>query len=80
MTYKELKIGQEIDIKEKADCEDGKPHNVQKKYRILKKYPHMCMEEDINGRKRGLSLGDLVINKIIKQDAHIEAIKKKSCK
>lgn len=80
MTYEELQIGQKIKIKERVGYEGEKPRTVQKCYTVTAKYPCMCMVEEAGGHRRGLSMGDLIINNIIEQSADIEAIRKNPCK
>jgi hypothetical protein len=78
MTYKELPIGQKIKINEREfDDNSGRTRTVKRQYTVSAKYPHMCIVESRKGsRKRGLSLGDLVINGIIRQSAELEALRK----
>ncbi len=78
MTYKELPIGQKIKINEREfDDKTGRTRTVKRQYTVSAKYPHMCIVESRKGsRKRGLSLGDLVINGIIEQRAELEALRK----
>lgn len=77
MTYKDLQIGQKIKIKEyiKERLED-RANYKKVTYTITEKYPHMCIVEDEKGYKRGLSMGDLIMNGIIRQRAELEAIRK----
>lgn len=77
MTYKELQIGQKIKIGEREpDDGTGRTRIIKKQYIITAKYPHMCIAEDRRGSRRGLSLGDLIMNGIIVQKAELEAVKK----
>lgn len=77
MRYKDLRIGQEIKIKErKEDRMDDRAYYKTTTYTITEIYPHMCVAVDRKGRKRGLSMGDLIMNGIIEQCAELEAIKK----
>ena len=57
-----VKIGQEIKIQMPADKE-GKSR--KKKFTITKIFPGCVIAVDSYGRRRGFSIGDLVINKII---------------
>lgn len=77
MTYEELPIGQKIKINEREfDDKTGKAHAVRRQYTVSAKYPRMCVVENGKGSKRGLTLGDLVINGIIEQKAELEALRK----
>lgn len=77
MTYEELAIGQKIKLREhETDNAGGKPRTTSKQYTVSAKYPRMCIVEDGRGNKRGLPLGDLVINGIIEQKAELEALRK----
>ncbi len=78
MIYEELPIGHKIKINEREfDDNSGRTRTVKRQYTVSAKYPHMCIVESRKGsRKRGLSLGDLVINGIIEQRAELEALRK----
>lgn len=77
MTYKELPIGQKIKISEReSDRITGKTRTVRKQYTVSAKYPCMCIVENEKGSKRGLSLGDLVINGIVEQKTELEELRK----
>lgn len=77
MTYEQLPIGQKINIKEReSDRLSGRTRVVRKRYTVAEKYPYMCIVINAHGSRRGLSLGDLIINGIIEQKAELEALKK----
>ncbi len=76
MTYKELRINTEIKLKEKGDCERAPSKMV--KYTVVTKYPHMCIVEDGKGRRRGVAVGELIVNKIINQDPSLEFLRRES--
>ena len=77
MRYQDLRIGQEITIKVlKEDSMKSRANYEIKEYTITEKYPRMCVAVDKKGHKRGLSMGDLIMNGIIEQCAELEAIKK----
>ena len=78
MIYEELPIGHKIKINEREfDDNSGRTRTVKRQYTVSAKYPHMCIVESRKGsRKRGLSLGDLVINGLIEQRAELEALRK----
>lgn len=77
MRYKDLRIGQKIKIKErKEDRVDDRAYYKITTYTITEIYPSMCVAVDRKGHKRGLSMGDLIMNGIIEQSPEIEAIKK----
>lgn len=77
MTYKELPIGQKIEINEREfSDETGRTHTVRKQYTVHAKYPCMCIVENNRGSRKGLSLGDLITNGIIKQKAELEELRK----
>ena len=79
MTYQELPIGQEIKIREREfDWLAGRTRTVRKQYIVSAKYPSMCIVENTKGSKRGLTLGDLVVNGIIEQKAELEALRKET--
>ncbi len=81
MTYKELPVGRKINIKEhESDKATGRTRVVRKWYTVAEKYPHMCIAKDAKGSRRGLSIGDLIINGIIKQDTELEALRRETCK
>ena len=77
MTYEKLPVGRKINIKEhESDRLTGRTRVVWKWYTVAEKYPHMCIVENEKGSRRGLSMGDLIINGIIEQKAELEALKK----
>ena len=72
MTYEQLEVNTEISLKEKS--EDGR--NSRKiQYTIVSKYPHMCIVEDRKGRRRGVAVGELIMNKVITQNTYLEALR-----
>lgn len=73
MTYKELEINTEIVIREKPHEECRKHKTV--KYTVVAKYPSMCIAVDRNGRRRGIAIGELVMNKVITQEPYIESLR-----
>lgn len=77
VTYKDLRIGQKIKIRE--NTEESIKSRARYKIRIYvvaEKYPHTCIVKGPKGSRRGLSMGDLIINGIIEQRPEIEALKK----
>lgn len=78
MTYEELETGTEIRLKEKPDDEQRAYRMV--KYTVVAKYPSMCMVEDKKGRRRGAAMGELVMNKVIQQERHLEALRRETGK
>lgn len=77
MRYKDLRIGQQIKIKErKEDHTEDRAYYKITEYTITEIYPRLCIAVDRKGHKRGLSMGDLIMNGIIKQSVELEAIKK----
>ena len=42
---------------------------------VIAKYPHMCIVEDRKGRRRGVAVGELIMNKVIKQNTYLEALR-----
>lgn len=77
MTYKELPIGQKIEINEREFSDKtGRTHIVRKQYTVLAKYSCMCIVENKRGSRKGLSLGDLITNGIIEQKAELEELRK----
>lgn len=77
MTYEQLPVGQKINIKEReSDRLSGRTRVVRKRYTVAEKYPHMCIVRNAAGSRRGLSMGDLIINGIIEQKTELEALKK----
>ena len=76
MTYQELPIGQKIKINEReSDSITGRTRTTRIQYIVIAKYPSMCIVENTRGSKRGLALGDLVVNGIIEQKADLEALR-----
>lgn len=79
MTYEELPVGRKINLKEhESDSLTGRTRAVWKRYTVAEKYPRMCIVKDEKGSRRGLSIGDLIVNGIIKQDAELEALRKET--
>lgn len=79
MTYKELPVGQKIEISEREFSDKtGRTHTVRKQYTVLAKYSCMCIVENKRGSRKGLSLGDLITNGIIEQQAKYEALRKEA--
>ena len=77
MIYEELPIGHKIKINEREfDDNTGRTRTVKRQYTISAKYPRMCIVENRKGSRKGLSLGDLIINGIIEQKAELEALRK----
>lgn len=76
MTYDELEISAEIKLREKGDGERAPSRLVR--YAVVAKYPNMCIVEDRKGRRRGVAVGELIVNKIIKQDPVLESLRKES--
>ncbi len=74
MTYKELRINSEIELKEKEDDKRASPMMV--KYTVIAKYPNMCIIENRKGRRRGAAVGELIMNKIITQEPAFESLRK----
>lgn len=62
-----VKVGQEIKIRTETI---GRGYQ-NKKYIITKIYPNFVLAVDKNGNRRGITLGDLVINKIIGIDERL---------
>lgn len=77
MTYDELKINTVVEIKEKPDEERAPSRKV--KYTVVAKYPSMCVLEDRKGRRKGVSIGDLIMNKVITQSPYFEMIRREKC-
>lgn len=73
MTYEQLEVNTEIRLKEKQDGEGRQKRKV--KCTVIAKYPHMCIVEDRKGRRRGVAVGELIMNKVIKQNTYLEALK-----
>lgn len=73
MTYGELKINTEIMLKEKPyeECRAYK----SKKYTIIAKYPSMCIAVDSTGRRRGIAIGELIMNNVITQEPRFESLR-----
>ena len=78
MTYKELDLNTKIKLKEKPDDEQRAYRMV--KYTVVAKYPSMCMVEDKKGRRRGVAIGELIVNKVIQQERHLEALRRENGK
>lgn len=77
MTYDELKINTMVRIMEKPDGERVPCRTV--KYTVVAKYPSMCILEDNKGRRRGVSVGELIMNKIITQTPYFEELRREKC-
>lgn len=77
MTYDELKINMKVEIKEKPDEERAACRKM--KYIVVAKYPSMCILEDKKGRRRGVSIGELIMNKVITQSPYFEMIRQEKC-
>lgn len=77
MTYDELKINATVEIKEKPNEERAAYRKM--KYIVVAKYPSMCVLEDKKGRRRGVSIGELIMNKVITQSPYLEMIKREKC-
>ncbi|MDE6365167.1 MAG: hypothetical protein K2L86_13055 [Lachnospiraceae bacterium] len=73
MTYDQLEINSKIRIREKPDNEKSPSRLV--KYTVIAKYPSMCVLEDGEGRRRGVSIGELIMNKIITQAPYFEKLR-----
>ena len=69
MTYAELKINTQIKLKQKPD-EARMPVRATK-YTIV---------EDSKGRRRGVAVGELIMNKVITQEPCFEAMRKECAK
>lgn len=78
MTYAELKINAQIKLKQKPD-EARMPVRATR-YTVVAKYPHMCIVEDSKGRRRGVAVGELIMNKVITQEPCFEAMRKECAK
>lgn len=76
MTYRELEINAEIKLREKGEGERAPSRLVR--YTIVAKYPNMCIVEDKKGRRRGVAVGELIINKIINQESNFEFLRRES--
>lgn len=72
MTYEQLEVNTEIKLKEKT--EDEKARRAVK-YTVVAKYPHMCIVEDRKGRRRGVAVGELIVNKVVTQNIYLEALR-----
>lgn len=77
MTYRELEVNTEIRLKERLDSEFG---GERRKYRqitctVVEKYPYMCIVEDGMGRRRGVAVGELVMNGVVTQEPCFEALR-----
>lgn len=78
VTYDELKVNAVVEIKEKPDEERAAYR--KKKYIVVAKYPSMCILEDRKGRRRGVSVGELIMNKVITQSPYFEMIRREKCR
>ena len=78
MTYAELKINKQIKLKQKSDSE--RAHDQVVRCAVEAKYPHVCIVEDSKGRRRGVAVGELIMNKIITQEPCFEAMRKECTK
>ncbi len=78
MTYAELKINTQIKLKQKSDSERAPVQVVR--CTVVAKYPHVCIVEDSKGRRRGVAVGELIMNKIITQEPCFEAMRKECTK
>lgn len=78
MTYAELKINTQIKLKQKPD-EARMPVRATR-CTVVAKYPHMCIVEDSKGRRRGVAVGELIMNKVITQEPCFEAMRKECMK
>ncbi len=76
MTYKELGLNAKIRLKEKGDGERAPSRMIR--YTVVTKYPNMCIVEDERGRRRGVAVGELIVNKIINQDPVLESLREES--
>ena len=77
MTYKELAVGTKIKLKKQREREKGISEKTKAKiYTVIAKYPYMCMVEDRAGRKRGVPIGELIMNGIIMQSEAAEALRR----
>lgn len=74
MTYRELEINTEIGLREKPHEECRQYKTI--KYRVVGKYPRMCIVEDQKGKRRGVTVGELIANKIITQEPYFESLRK----
>ena len=74
MTYDELEINTEITIREKPHEECRIRKAV--KYTVVAKYPGMCIAVDRNGRRRGIAIGELIMNKVVTQEPYFESLRK----
>lgn len=78
VTYGELELNAKIKLKEKPDDEQRAYRMAE--YTVVAKYPSMCMVEDKKGRRRGAAMGELVMNKVIRQERHLEALRRETGK
>ncbi|MDE7205156.1 MAG: hypothetical protein K2O91_25385 [Lachnospiraceae bacterium] len=78
MTYEELEVNTEIAIKEKSH-EEQRTHKTVR-YTVIKKYPGMCIVMDKRGRRRGIAIGELIMNKIITQEPYFESLRNEHIK
>ena len=78
MTYAELKINTQIKLKQKSDSERASIQVIR--CTVVAKYPHMCVVEDSKGRRRGVAVGELIMNKVITQEPCFEAMRKECAK
>lgn len=74
MTYGELKVNTEIKLKIKPDGEKVPCRTV--KCTVVAKYPGMCIVEDRKGRRRGVAIGELIMNRVVTQEACFESLRK----
>ncbi len=74
MTYAELKINTKIKLKQKPDGERRAARAMR--CTVVAKYPYMCIVEDSKGRRRGVAIGELIMNKIVTQESCFEAMRK----
>ena len=74
MTYEELEINTEIKLREKPDEE--KRQYMAVPCTVVAKYPSMCIVEDKRGRRRGVAVGELVMNKVITQEPYFESMRR----
>lgn len=78
MTYEELELNTRVKLREKPDDEQRTYRMVA--YTVVAKYPCMCMVKDDRGRRRGVAIGELVVNKVISQEPRLEALKRETGK
>lgn len=73
MTYKELEVNTEIKLREKGEGQRAPFRKIR--YIVVAKYPNMCIVEDRKGRRRGVAVGELIVNKIINQEPVLEFLR-----